>query len=268
MEKLEAVSSGLSAVYKLWIYIKNFFQKNNRILYINENKKILDLWQIERRQSLKGYQIVLARDNSKLGYKNVKIHFLRMKKSLFLILGNLTEGPSLLYSGFASTPFAAFDGYCLGDNENITFYDNDKTTNEEYAIVFKKKARLAKNIFPIKNGEKEVSLLLSCSYPITPECCKTNVPQFAFNHISEDEITSDYLNEVFYFVSDFLDECREKSVQLVNLYLSSRQPVSFVAGTAIQSHHPHVHAYEFENGKYTWAVDIQDAKLIFPKEKK
>ena len=262
MNKLEIVSSGLSILSKSFAWVKSLFWKSNNILYINENKKVTDLWQIQRHQSLAGYHTVRVRHNTKLGFKNAQLHFLHMKKALCEILRNLTENPNLIYTGFVSTPFAAFDGYCLGDNEKIIFYDNNKATNESYKISLDKAKRPEKKIFEITEGAEEVCLVLCCSFDINPNCCKPNIPQYVFAKKSGEEVSSEYLKEVFYFVNDFLDECRDKRVQIVHLYLSARQPISFVVGTAIQSHHPLVRAYEFESGKYTWAVDIQSGKLI------
>ena len=55
--------------------------------------------------------------------------------------------------------------------------------------------------------------------------------------------------------------CRDNGINIVNIYSATRQPISFVIGTSIQSHHPLVKAYEFEKSSYTWNVEIQNNQL-------
>lgn len=181
-----------------------------------------------------------------------------MKFDLYQIQRNLNDSPKITYAGYASVPFAIYDGYCLGDNHSYQFFDTTKNKNETYKIEFSKK-RKSTNKFEIMKVQ-EVDLLISSSYKVDNKFANT-MNFFEFDTRINDKVSAEYLSDVFYFVSDFLDACRTAGVKKVNLYCSSRQPVSFVIGTAIQSHHPQVIVYEFENNEYGWGLNIQKARL-------
>jgi hypothetical protein len=266
MEVIGAISASLDIFAQLYYFIKSLFWKNKNILYINSNKKVFDEKPIGRCLpkdiDIDDYKNITVNSDLKIGFKNAKAHFLRMKKSLFEISQNLKRDPKIIYGGYVSVPFAVFDGYCLGDNHEYELVYTSKNNMDMYSAKFTKERKTAKQHFDIKKHEKVVNLLIPSSYPISHDAVSTNEPIFEFPNTAEDLIEDDYLNSLFYFISDFLDECREKCVGCINLYIAAKQPVSFVTGTAIQAHHPLVNVFEFENGKYTWNLEVQNGKII------
>lgn len=238
-----------------------FFWKKSNVIYINSNKKIFDQGALDDIKSTKKTKWLINEAKTlKLGYAFNKVHFAKMKRQLYQISRNLEYKPQISYGGYVSTPFAIFDGYCLGDNHKYIFFDTTKNTGKMYKIEFKKN-RKKTNTFNIISNAAEVDLIISSSFPINTEITRS-INKFEFMHLIADRLSKDYLSEVFYYVSDFLDQCRNVNVKRVNLYCSSRQPVSFIIGMAIQNHHPQVYAYELEKGRYAWAVNIQEGKLL------
>lgn len=246
-------------VIKMAAFLKSLFWKNKNLIYINSTKKIFDHSGIDNQQATKNAQSIFNESKTnKIGFNFVKIHFAKMKFHLYQIQRNINYSPQITYAGYASVPFAVFDGYCLGDNHSYHFFDTTKNENETYKIVFSKK-RIEDNKFTILESE-EVDLIISSSFKVDRKFAK-NGNVYDFDNQIGDKVSAEYLNKVFYFVSDFLDACGKSGVKKVNLYCSSRQPVSFVIGMAIQSHHPEVVAHEFEKNNYSWSLSIQKAKL-------
>jgi|AntRauTorckE6833_2_1112554.scaffolds.fasta_scaffold01677_8 hypothetical protein len=250
----------ISFIIKLINIIKAIFWKNSDVIYVNSNKKIFDQNGIDEIHSIKKSKFIINESKvSKLGLKFNKVHLKKMKIDLYHISRNLQYKPRIGYAGYASTPFAIYDGYYLGDNHDYVLFDTKKESSGFYKIDFSRK-RISKNTITIPNDVDEICLLVSSSYIINKETVKSCYT-YEYNNIIIDKITLEYLNKTFYFISDFLDECRNKDIKIIHLYSSSRQPVSFIIGTAIQAHHPEVMAYEFENGNYNWALDVQKGIL-------
>lgn len=252
-EDLSCILKGIEVVLAL-------FWKKSDLVYINSNKKIFDQGQIDSQMRTKNTKwIVVESKGDKLGWKFIRFHFFCMKAGLFQIIRNICYTPHIVYAGYASVPFAMFDGYVLGDNHDYTFFDTTKNTNTTYKIDFSKK-RITNNTFSIALVD-EVDILISSSATVNHSFSKSS-QFFEFTEQIPDKVSSAYQSKVFYFVSDLLDACRSAGVKRVHLYCSSRQPVSFIVGMAIQSHHPEVVAYEFDGIKYTWGLSIQKAKLV------
>lgn len=243
--------------------IKAHFWKNNDLIYIHSNNKFFEQDKISTAK--RNTKWIVHESINKIGPRFIKIFLNRSKANLYQISRNLNFKPYITYAGYASVPYAVFDGYCIGDNHNFTFLDSTKNSSAIYKVEFSKTRGNNFNSFAIPDGVLEVDLLISCSFPIDKALAKTK-HVYELSDMSGNKVTSEYLSKVFYWVSDFLDECRNKGVCEVHLLCSSRQSVSFIVGTAIQRHHPLVTAYEFERGKYTWGLQIQNGK--FKKENK
>lgn len=256
------MSQSLSCLIKFIQILKALFWKNSNIIYINSNKKIFDQSILDKLSGRQKYKKIINESNvNKIGYASKEYHFQKMKIQLYQITRNLRYKPEIVYAGYVSTPFAIYDGYCLGDNHNYTFFDTTKDVQKSYRINFAKKRYTTTNNFDLKNNLEEVNLLISSSYTINYSHIDSE-EIYEYKNIIGDKLNDEDLNDVFYYVSDFLDECRNKNVNRVNLFCSSRQPIAFVVGSAIQKHHPEVYAFEYEGGKYTWSVNIQKGKLI------
>lgn len=240
--------------------VKALFWRNNDIIYLNSNKKIFDFESIDSTRSINKTKIIdNQRTRKNYGFRYAKWHFFRMRILLYQMRLNLKYNPQITYTGYVSTPFAIYDGYIFGDNHNYTFYDTSKNAGKPYKVLFNK-LRKKQNIFNIPQGIQEFNLLISSSFNINKSFLNGK-PYEEFNITCPDKITKDYLSEVFYYVSDFMDACRDNGINIVNIYSATRQPISFVIGTSIQSHHPLVKAYEFEKSSYTWNVEIQNNQL-------
>lgn len=250
----------ISLILKIIGYVRSLFWKEKDLVYINSTKKIFDTTGIDKIIPTRGVKFIVVENKThKIGFKFVKNHFRKMKISLYQIQRNISETSTLAYAGYASVPFAVFDGYCLGDNRDYQLFDTTKNENGTYKIDFSKK-RTKNNTFK-KINATEVSLFVSSSFEVDNRHGKTDI-KFNYMCLINDKVDDNYLSEVFYFVTDFLDHCRVSGVKKIHIYCASRQLVSFIIGTAIQSHHPEVIVYEFENNKYTWGLSIQNAKII------
>src|SRR5690554_2314376 len=250
----------ISVMLKIIGYLFSLFWKKKDLLYINSTKKIFDTTGIDKLIPTKGVKFLVVENKThKIGFKFVKNHFRKMKISLYQIQRNISETSKISYAGYASVPFAVFDGHCLGDNRDYQLFDTTKNKNKMYKIEFSKK-RIQNNTFE-KINSAEVDLFVSSSFQVDNNHRKTD-SHFNFNYLINDKIDPNYLSKVFYFISDFLYHCRLSGVKKVHIHSASRQPVSFIIGTAVQSHHPEVIVYEFENNKYAWGISIQNSKII------
>ena len=88
-----------------------------------------------------------------------------------------------------------------------------------------------------------------------------NLEYYEFNRLSGPKVTKSYLQEIYSYAKSLFDLCTNCGVERINLYICAKQPISFIIGTAIQSYHPKIYAYEFNNGKYDHCLNIQLGKL-------
>ena len=248
----------ISLIYKIWSFIKSIFWKNSNIIYINSNKKIQSKEMIDKVTTTNGYHWVICQSNTKLGYSFYKYHLLKMKKSLYDITRNSKELNRVTYSGFVSPMFAVYDGYVLGDNRKYCFIDSCSKNSKSYKIDYEKKTNESNSIE--KPFTDIVNVLFPCSFKIKIENDNNNI--YKFNTFLIDKVTEKYLQEVYSYAKRVFDLCNECGVKRINLYISAKQPVSFIIGTAIQSYHPPIYIYEYEGGKYTYSLLIQKGKII------
>lgn len=247
----------VSLIYKVISWIKGLFWKNSNIIYVNSNKKNQSKDHIDEVTKTNNAQWVICQSNTKLGYKFYNSHLLKMKKHLWDILRNSKESNEITYAGFASTMFASFDGYVLGDNRKYKFVDVNSSSSKTYKVEYDKK--YTKNVFDNKPTTETVNILFSCSYKISQP--KDNNDFYEFDTLSGDKVTKAYLQDVYSYAKSIFDLCNTSGVKRINLFIAAKQPVSFVIGTAIQSYHPNIYAYEYENGHYTLSLNIQTGKL-------
>lgn len=246
------------SLYKIISELKTLFWKNSKIIYINSNKKNQNVNKIDELIPTKDRKWVICQSNTKFGYKFYKHHLFKMKKRLFDITRNLSETDQLVYSGFVSPMFAAYDGYVLGDNRNYIFIDTDSNSTDAYKIEYKK--RFLKNYEFNEEQYEEINVFFSCSTDINMSEFKGK--NFYFNKKSKNKVDTKYLQEVYSYTKSLLDYSNKNNVKRVNMYIAAKQPVSFIIGTAIRSGHPKVFIYEYSNGKYTLPLLIQDGKIL------
>lgn len=41
------------------------------------------------------------------------------------------------------------------------------------------------------------------------------------------------------------------------MYISAKQPISFVIGTAIEQRHPEIEVYEYDGNKYAYSLNMK-----------
>lgn len=247
----------IGLIYKVISYIKTLRWNNPDIIYVDSNKKRQNKRFIDEVTSTLDCKWVLCESNTKLGYKYYKYHLLKMKHSLYNILRNISNSNKLIYSGFASPMFAAFDGYCLGDTRKYTFVDLNSSNSKPYKIEYNKK--YIKRNLPEKPNSKIVNVIYSCTTDV--DASSISGDKYIFNEKSGDNVKAKYLQSIYSFTKDILDLCKDNGVERINLYIAAKQPIGFVIGTAIQSYHPTTYVYEFLEGKYLMPLIIQKGKF-------
>lgn len=247
----------VSLIYKVISCIKTLRWNNPDIIYVDSNKKRQNKRFIDAVASTFGCKWVLCESNTKLGYKHYKCHLLKMKHSLYDILRNTSNSNKLIYSGFASPMFAAFDGYCLGDTRKYTFVDLNSCNSKPYKIEYNKK--YIKRNLTEKPNSKIVNVIYSCTADI--DASSISGYKYIFSEKSGDNVKAKYLQIIYSFTKDVLDLCKNNGVERINMYIAAKQPISFIIGTAIQSYHPNVYIYEFIEGKYTTPLNIQKVRI-------
>lgn len=247
----------VSLIYKVISCLKTLLWNNPNIIYVNSNKKRQNKRLIDEVASTLDCKWVLCESNTKLGHKHYKYHLLKMKHSLYDILRNTANSNKLIYSGFASPMFAAFDGYCLGDARKYTFVDLNSSNSKPYKIEYSKK--YMKHNLPDKPNSKIVNVIYSCTTDV--DTSSISGYKYIFNEKSGDSVKAKYLQNIYSFTKDVLDLCKDNGVERINMYIAAKQPISFIIGTAIQSYHPNVYIYEFIEGKYTTPLNIQKVRI-------
>ena len=247
----------VSVLYKILSYFKTLLWKNNKIIYINSNKKIQCKDNIDSLTKTNDYQWVICQFSykGKFNFNNYKIHFFKMRKHLYDISRNSKNFNELTYSGFVSPMFAVFDGYILGDNKKYCFIDCGSDDSHPYKINYSKNNKKTK--VSNKPSTDIVNVIFACSFDINNIDDQND--KYIFSAKSGDKVSKKYLQDVFNFAKNVFDICR--NVKRINLFVAAKQPVSFIIGTAIQSYHPLIYAYELINGEYKFSLCIQTGKL-------
>lgn len=245
----------ISVIYKIYSFYKTLFWKSENIIYINSNKKRQNKDNIDNVGiKTRKYKWLICESNTKLGYKFYKIHLLKMKHKLYDILRNSSESNQLIYSGFVSPMFSVYDGYCIGDTRSIIFVDMDSGTSEPYKIEYKKEF-MKKELNIVNNNI--INIAFECSYDIN---CVNDI-HYRFSEKSGNRVSAEYLKSIYSYTKNLLDLCLENGTKRINIFISAKQPISFVIGTAIQSYHPTVYIYEFQEAKYSTPLIIQKGKI-------
>lgn len=246
--------------------------KTRNILYINANKKTITESQLKSVISqYDDFSQVFAISNKPTNFRKYKLHFLKQRYSLFRILRNMQKIETISYSGMVSTPLSVFDGYILGDTHAYDFYDMNSQNNNLYKISYQKNRQKGKYPFSIPEGTKEVCLVIDTSYRVSKEAIKDCPSSFYGERLSKEQTTGktesgelsvEDLQDIYNYVSDFMEACSLAKVGRVHLYLSCKQPIAFIVGTAIQPGSPKTIVYEWFEGRYQWALCLQEAKLM------
>lgn len=249
----------VSTIYKFISLIKTFFWRDKNIIYVNSNKKSQSKDIIDNLISTRGCKWIMCESITKLGYRFYKLHLLKMKKNLYDISRNLSESKILSYSGFASPMFAAYDGYCLGDNRSYRFIDIDSSCTNGYVIEYEKKLLEVSEFDKVRNDI--VNVIFSCSIDIRLESIKGQ--KYIFDEKSGCKVDLLYLQKVYSYTKCLLDYLGKSGVKRINMYIAAKQPISFIIGTAIQPGHPKVYIYEYFEGTYNNDIPllIQEGKI-------
>ena len=254
---------GFTIIEALYARIKSLLKfKSSDVLYLNSNKKTISDNEFKTViNQYNDWEHVFALSDKPVNFRKYKRHFLKQRFSLYKILKNIGNIKKIAYSGMVSTPLSVFDGYILGDSHSYVFYDMNNLTSKLYPISYHKNQHLGTYSFNIPNGTDEVCLVIDTSSPVSKDAIKV-LPSYFYGKQLPKKLTSKDLQDVFDYVSDFMDACNQAGVKKVHLYLNCKQPIAFIVGTAIQSRHPETIAYEWFLGKYQWALSLQRAKLM------
>ena len=261
MAVLSTIKSVLSVIWSILSFAcKKIFWKNASIVYINDNKKRTNKRDLTKAFEIEHHKFINIYTDGKVA-SLAKIHLLLMKINQKAIIRNMTNQPDLYYFGFVSVPFAIYDGYSISDNYKIQLCDKAKNDSKTYSIEYKHK-RIIQNTYSILNND-EINLVISSSYLINKSLIANGFHTYELNvELIPDKITSNYINDIYFKVLDFLDEASKVGVKRIHLFVASRQAVSFAIGSAIQARHPEIIVYEFDGTKYTWGLNFKTRKVI------
>ncbi|MCR4660685.1 MAG: SAVED domain-containing protein, partial [Clostridia bacterium] len=185
--------------------------------------------------------------------KSYKRHFRKQKINLVQIIKNMRDASKITYCGFSSQMFSVFDGYILGDTNNYDFIEIKK--NNSYYLISEKRKNIQDTII-LDDYNQEINLVVETSYQIDESKCLNN-PTIKLDMQEPTRITNDYLNKVYSSVKNILDACGSKNIKTVNLYMTAKQSVAFIVGTAIQSYHPKVRVFNYDNNNFKYYLEVQ-----------
>lgn len=242
---------------KFLAFISSKFWKNKNFVYINANKKNLNIESIKPLINPSDSKILNCQSNKTVSIHSLRKHFTKSKIYLYQIQKNIRNNTAFYYCGFSSQMFSVYDGYILGNTIYPKFLEFGK--NEKfYSINFKLKNQ-NQNIKKIGESES-VNLVIETSYKIDSKKLKS-YPTYYFTEKAPEKITIEYLNRIYNYTKDFLDKCNEFKIKNVNLYITSKPSVSYVVGTAIQAHHPNINIYEFINNEFAYYLNLNKGRI-------
>lgn len=247
----------INLIMKILAYIKSLFWKNKNFVFINANKKNLNIESIKSLITPSDSKILNCQTNKTASIKSAKIHFSKNKAYLYQIQKNIRDNCSFYYCGFPSQMFSIYDGYILGNTHYPKFLELG--ANEKfYSIDFKSKVQdvQTEEMF----DSEEINLIIETSYIIDEKKLK-KCPTHSFKEKAPNKITNEYLNKVYNFTKSILDKCNSYNIKTVNLYITSKPSISYVVGTAIQAYHPNIKIYEFINNKFAYYLNLNEGKI-------
>lgn len=242
---------------KIFAFILSMFWKNKNFVYINSNKKNLNIESIKPLVKPSDSKILNCQTNKTATIRSSKRHFAKSKIYLYQIQKNIRDNCIFYYCGFPSQMFSIYDGYILGNTQYPKFLELG--ANEKfYSVDFKLKIKESEteNIF----DSEEINLVIETSYMIDENKLK-KYPTYYFKEKAPNKITGEYLNKVYNFTKSFLDKCNGYKINKVNLYITAKPSVSYVVGTAIQTYHPNINIYEFINNEFAYHLNLNKGRI-------
>lgn len=261
-----ALETGLFIFKKIWACITAIFWKNKSIVYLNSNKKSFNLEEACRSKciNVKDSKVIVLGKNLPTSYKMYRTHFKKMKYRLFQIKRNLKENIDFTYGGFVSPMFAVFDGMQIGNTTklNLVCYDNNK--NSYYSILYSRKSRNSPAEIECSDVlvGNEINIVISSTYKISPSKYNASLKTFELEDLTNNKIDNKYLQKVYQFVESVLVWSQTRNIKRINMYISAKQPVSFVVGTAIEERHPEIIVYEYLNNEYAFSLNLKTFKIV------
>ena len=247
----------IKIIEKIFAFILSKFWKNKNFVYINANKKNLNIEDIKPLIKPTDSKILNCQSNKTISINSLRKHFIKSKMYLYQIQRNIRDNCSFYYCGFPSQMFSVYDGYILGNTKYPKFLELGKS-NKFYSIDYKPNNSETK-IDNITESE-EINLVIESSYSIDNNKLK-KYPTYYFNEKAPDKITNEYLNKVYNFTKTFLDKSNSHSIKRINLYITAKPSISYVIGTAIQAYHPSVSIYEFIDNKFLYYLNLNKGKI-------
>lgn len=246
----------LTIIQKLPGLIRSIFWKNKYIVYINSNVKNLNVEEIIPLITPSNSKYINCQSKKLNEVESLRKHYRKARINLYQILKNSRDSSKITYCGFASQMFSIYDGYILGDTLKTEFVDY----NGKFYKIHSNIKHVSKSIDIDDSGE-EIDIIISTSYDIDLSKC-VDAPKYVFDEKAPNKITTQYLSKVYSFVKNVLDSCGKTKVKKVNLYITAKQSVSFIVGTAIQSYHPVVNVFEYRGNHFKYYLDLSKSEII------
>ena len=96
---------------KIFAFILSKFWKNKNFVYINSNKKNLNIESIKSLVKPSDSKILNCQTNKTASIHSLKSHFVKNKIYLYQIQKNIRDNYTFYYCGFPSQMFSIYDGY-------------------------------------------------------------------------------------------------------------------------------------------------------------
>ncbi|MCH5171568.1 MAG: SAVED domain-containing protein [Erysipelotrichales bacterium] len=242
------------------IYKKIKKQYDKNIIYVNCNKKFLgeDMRTFEKEIGLQNSNVIQLYT---LNDKYYKLHLKKMKYIWKRFNKSKKYSKTLYYTGCVSVPLAIYDGYMASNKANIVFLENNKNTNKKYIVKSSKKHIDYDINYEIENSLEDINVVINSSYDISTDKLPKRNSIFLNVRMKNEVISKEYLDFVYEECLKLFDYLDYKNVKNIHLYVAARQSIAFTIGSSIQKHHPNVYCYEYENGNYTWKINIKEGRI-------
>ena len=187
--------------------------KENNIIYLNSNKKIMSIQSANSVLKNDGYKCIKLQSHHKSSKFWYKYHSARMIYKLNYINYLLAEKNNIVYGGFVSPMFAAYDGYVLGNNRKYSFIGVSGVDSKEYLINYSKKEIKSCDLNLQKiSFQSEMNLFVCSSKDISHNDMNKPNSYVIDRKCKTKKIKDEYLNDIYCAVKNFMELCSKKGL--------------------------------------------------------
>lgn len=273
----------IAALTILFVYLFRWFYRQPALLIahstMGHNLRRLDT-NFEKSFYSKRVNVGIELPSQDAQLQNI-VNAIKNQDEILTIIKRTNWRSNIFYYGVAHTPLVFRLGYQIGQTQRVRFLHRFRPTED--AQEFKElpsydndKAALIsvdqQNERNLNVQSQELVVAIATTYPITDENLRIIDPDSTMHiyNIQVDNKSYDFFssyNKIRSYADRFAEDIRkivkENNIQTIHIVISSSVPfVFYLAQQMNTNQYPQIIVYHFDNGKYTWGIDIKESDPI------